>query len=67
MLGIGADDPHDAFSPHDLAVFADSPDAATNLHDPVLSMGRGIKATGESSTIAELFGNHKAVAWASCP
>src|SRR4051794_6088641 len=33
MFCIRADDPHDAFSADDLAVFADSPHACSNLHD----------------------------------
>jgi hypothetical protein len=32
MFGVRADHPHDAFSPDDLAVFADTPDAATHFH-----------------------------------
>ena len=54
MLGIRANDPHDSFSPHDLAVFANSPDAAAHLHVPVLSTWPASKTTGESIIIAEL-------------
>jgi hypothetical protein len=30
---VGADDPHDAFSADDLAVFTNTPDAASHFHD----------------------------------
>jgi hypothetical protein len=53
MLGVRADDPHDAFAADDLAVFADPPDAASNFHDlSTSSLSKTGSATGESVFIA---------------
>jgi hypothetical protein len=40
MLHVRADDPNDAFSADDLAVFADPPDAGSNFHDDHLVLAK---------------------------
>jgi hypothetical protein len=49
VLRVGADDPHDSLAADDLAILADPPDAASNLHgDKPFQPVR----TGESTIIS---------------
>jgi hypothetical protein len=52
MLGVGADDAHDSFAAHDLAVLTNPSDAGSDFHSGTFST-KNPAARGESIFIAE--------------